>query len=71
MIGNFGEAGRLLLRGIMVHRSDLYVSPVGLQAPHRKLARALLPVMSKFRAGGRIKATASLAWPDDEAAIAK
>jgi hypothetical protein len=29
--------------------------------PHRKLARALRPVMSKFRAGGRIKATASLA----------
>lgn len=71
LIGNLGEAGWLPLRGLMIHRSDVYVSPVGLLPPDRKLARALLPVMSKFRAGGRIMATANLAWPENEAAIAK
>lgn len=71
LIGNLGEAGWLPLRGLMIHRSDVYVSPVRLLPPNIKLARALLPAMNKFRTGGRIMATANLVWPEDEAAIAK
>ena len=71
LIGNLGEPGWLPLRGLMIHRSDVYVSPVGLLPPDRKLARALLPTMNKFRLGGRIMATPSLAWPEDEPAAAK
>ena len=55
----------------MIHRSNVYVSPVGLLPPDRKLARALLPTMNKFRAGGRIMATPNLAWPEDEMTAAK
>lgn len=71
LIGNLGEPGWLPLRGLMIHRSAVYVSPVGLLPPDRKLARALLPTMNKFRMGGRIMATPNLAWPEDEPAAAK
>ena len=58
LVGNLGRAGWLTLRALMVHRSDVYVSPVGLiRDDDRKLARPLLPVMNKFRTGGRIMAT--------------
>lgn len=67
LIGNLGEAGWLPLRGLMIHRSDVYVSPVGLiHNDDRKLARSLLPMMNKFRTGGRIMATRGLQWPDEE-----
>jgi hypothetical protein len=67
LVGNLGEAGWLPLRSVMIHRSDLYVSPVGLICrDDRKLSRPLLPVMNKFRTGGRIMATRGLQWPDGE-----
>ena len=66
LIGNLGEAGWLPLRGLMIHRSNVYVSPVGLiRDEDRKLARPLLPVMNRFRTGGRIMGTRSLQWPKD------
>ncbi|MDR3386124.1 MAG: hypothetical protein P4L92_03660 [Rudaea sp.] len=69
LVGNLGEAGWLPLRGLMIHRSDVYVSPVGLiHNDNRKLARPLLPIMNKFRTGGRIMATRGLQWPDEERA---
>lgn len=69
LVGNLGEAGWLPLRGLMIHRSDVYVSPVGLiHSDDRKLARSLLPVMNKFCTGGRIMATRGLQWPDEEGA---
>lgn len=69
LVGNLGEAGWLPLRGLMIHRSDVYVSPVDLTCrDDRKLARQLLPVMNKFRTGGRIMATRGLQWPDEEGA---
>ena len=71
LIGNLGEAGWLPLRGLMIHRSNVYVSPVGLLPPDRKLARALLPAMNRFRTGGRIMLLDNLAWPEDEPAAAK
>jgi hypothetical protein len=71
LIGNLGEAGWLPLRGLMIHRSDVYVSPVGLLPPDRKLARELMPTMNRFRTGGRTMATPNLAWPEDEPAAAK
>lgn len=71
LIGNLGEAGWLPLRGLMIHRRDVYVSPVGLLPPDRKLARALLPTMNKFRTGGRIMLLDKLAWPEEEAVASK
>jgi hypothetical protein len=66
LVDNLGEAGWLPLRGLMIHRSDVYVSPVGLVADDsRKLARPLLRVMNRFREGGRIMATQNLQWPDE------
>ena len=55
----------------MIHRRDVYVSPVGLLPPDRKLARALLPTMNKFRTGGRIMLLDKLAWPEEEAVASK
>lgn len=55
LVGNLGEAGWLPLRGLMIHRSEVYVSPVGICADDdRKLAQPLLRVMNRFREGGRI-----------------
>jgi hypothetical protein len=68
LIGNLGEAGWLPLRGLMIHRSDVYVSPVGLLPPGHKVAPPLLPAMNRFRQGGRIMATPNLAWPEDNPA---
>ena len=69
LVGNLGEAGWLPLRGLMIHRSEVYVNPVGLvHSDDRKLARSLLPVMNKFCTGGRIMATRGLQWPDEEGA---
>lgn len=50
----------------MIHRRDVYKSPVGLLPPDRKLAHALLPTMNKFRTGGRIMATPNPACPEEE-----
>jgi hypothetical protein len=72
LAGNLGEEGGLPLRGLMIHRSDVYVSPVGLiPDDNRTLARPLLPVMNKFRTGGRIMAARGLHWPDEEGADGK
>ena len=68
LIGNLGESGWLPLRDLMIHRSDVYVSPVGLLPPDRKLARALLPAMNKFRTGGRIMLLDNLAEPEADLA---
>jgi hypothetical protein len=65
LVGNLGETGWLPLRGLMIHKSKVYVNPVGLLPPDRLLARKLLPIMNKFRFGGRIMATQNLRWPDD------
>lgn len=66
LVGNLGEAGWLPLRGLMIHRSDVYVSPVGLiRDEDRKLARPLLATMNRFRTGGRNMATRNLQWPED------
>lgn len=66
LAGNLGEEGWLPLRSLMIHRRDVYVSPVGLISDdNRKLAQSLLPVMNKFRTGGRIMATRGLQWPDE------
>lgn len=68
LVGNLGEARWLPLRGHMIHRSDVYVSPVGLiRDDDRKLARPLLATMNRFRTGGRIMATRNLQSPDDKA----
>lgn len=65
LIGNLGETGWLPLRGLMIHRSDVYVNPVGLITDDsRSLATTLLPAMNKFRTGGRIMSTPNLQWPD-------
>lgn len=65
LVGNLGEEGWLPLRGLMVHRSDVYVNPVGLYSgPERRLADTLLPTMNKFRTGGRTMATSNLQWPE-------
>lgn len=66
LIGNLGEAGWMPLRGLMIHRSDVYVNPVGLvRKNNQKLALTLLPVMNQFRTGGRTMATRGHQWPDD------
>jgi hypothetical protein len=65
LVGNLGEAGWLPLRGLMIHRSDVYVSPVGITPDDdRNLALPLRRVMNRFREGGRIMATPGLQWPD-------
>ena len=66
LVGNLGEAGWLPLRGLMVHRSKVYVRPMSFLSPDRVLAGSLLSVMNKFRTGGRIMATLNLKWPDEE-----
>lgn len=65
------EAGWLPLRGLTIHRSDVYLSPVGLLQPDRKLAPALLPKMNRFRMGGRIMAMPHLTWPEEDPAATK
>ena len=65
LVGNLGEAGWLPLRGLMIHRSEVYVNPVGLLQPDRQLSRQLLGVMNKFRTGGRLMAAPNHQWPDD------
>jgi hypothetical protein len=54
LIGNLGELGWLPLRELMIHRSEVYISPVGLFADRKqKIAPSLLPIMNKFTTGGR------------------
>lgn len=66
LVGNLGEAGWLPLRSLMIHRSDVYVSPVGLIADDdRSLALPLRRVLNRFREGGRIMGTPGLQWPDE------
>ena len=66
LIGNLGEAGWLPLRSLMIHRSDVYVSPVGLIADDdRSLALPLRRVLNRFREGGRIMGTPGLQWPGE------
>ncbi len=66
LVGNLNEKGWLPLRGLMIHRSDVYMSPVGLVSDDdRKLARPLLTVMNRFRGGGRIMATPPLQWSEN------
>ena len=66
LVGNLGEEGWLPLRSLMIHRSEVYVSPVGIIAnDDRSLALPLRRVLNKFREGGRIMATANLQWPDE------
>lgn len=65
LVGNLGEAGWLPLRGLMMHKRNVYVRPMGFLPPDRELARPLLGVMNKFRTGGRIMATPNLHWPDE------
>jgi hypothetical protein len=65
LVGNLGQAGWLPLRGLMIHRSDVYVSPVGIiPDDDRNLALPLRQVMNRFREGGRIMATRGLQWPE-------
>ncbi|TWB19557.1 hypothetical protein FBZ99_101330 [Rhizobium sp. ERR 1071] len=65
LVGNLGQSGWLPLRRLMIHRSDLYVKPVGLMRDEdRKLAPELAKVMNKFREGGRIMAIRNLQWPE-------
>lgn len=69
LVGNLGEAGWLPLRSLMIHRSDVYVSPVGLIADDdRSVAKPLRKVLNRFRDGGRIMAAPNLAWPDEPGA---
>jgi hypothetical protein len=65
-VGNLGEAGWLPLRRLMIHRSDVYVNPVGFLPPERQIARPLLGVLNKFRTGGRIMATPNLHCPEEK-----
>lgn len=66
LVGNLAEAGWLPLRGLMIHRSDVYVSPVSIFSDdNRSLALSLRRVMNRFREGGRIMATRSLHWPEE------
>ncbi|WP_170432906.1 DUF3800 domain-containing protein [Ruegeria arenilitoris] len=65
LVGNLGEAGWLPLRGLMIHKSQVYVNPVGFLPPGQKLTQPLQGRMNKFRAGGRIMATPNLKWPDE------
>ena len=65
LVGNLGQAGWIPLRGLMIHRSEVYVTPVGLvKDDSLTLAPALLPAMNKFRTGGRNMSTPNLQWPD-------
>ena len=68
LIGNLGEAGWLPLRGLMIHRSDVYVTPVGFVAADQPVAKPLLTAMNKFRTGGRNMSVPNLQWPQDEPA---
>ncbi len=66
LVGHLGEAGWLPLRSLMIHRSDVYVSPVGLIAyDDRSLAKPLRRVLNRFPEGGRIMAAHNLQWPDE------
>ncbi|WP_422061074.1 hypothetical protein [Sphingopyxis sp.] len=65
LVGNLGEQGWLPLRRLMIHRSEVYVSPVGLLSSDHTLAPSLRRVMNRFREGGRVMPTPNLAWPDD------
>lgn len=53
LIGNLGAKGWLPLRGIMIHRSDIYVRPVSLYFDDRKLKRPYSRTLNEFRTGGR------------------
>lgn len=66
LVRNLGEAGWLPLRSLMIHRSEVYVNPVGFLPSDRKLARPLLGVMNKFRSGGRIMSTPNFHWPEEK-----
>lgn len=66
LVGNLDEAGWLPLRGLMIHRSDVYVRPIGIiPDDDRNLALPLRRVMNRLRKGGRIMATSGLQWPDE------
>jgi hypothetical protein len=66
LVGNLGEAGWLPLRGLMIHRSDVYVSPVGIVPDdNQNFALPLRRVMNRFREGGRIMATRGSNWPEE------
>lgn len=66
LVGNLGEAGWIPLRSLMIHRSDVYVSPVGLIADDdRSVAKPLRKVLNRFREGGRIMAAPNFQWPEE------
>jgi hypothetical protein len=65
LVGNLAERGWLPLRSLMIHRSDFYVRPVSMLFEDRRLSSPYSKILSRFRSGGRIMATRSLAWPDD------
>lgn len=66
LVGNLGKAGWLPLRGLMIHKSNVYVNPVCFFPPGRQLTPPLLRVLNKFRTGGRTMATPNLHWPDEK-----
>lgn len=59
LIGNLDEKGWLPIRGIMIHRSDIYVRPVSLCFDDRKLTRSYSRTLNHFRTGGRTMWTRS------------
>ena len=65
MIGNLGVEGWLPLRGLMIHRSDIYASLLSLKATEGVATKPYRKVLNRFREGGRIMAAPNTPWPDD------
>ncbi len=64
LVGNLREAGWLPLRSLMIHRSEVYVSPVSLGGKEASVTKPHKKVLNKFRSGGRNMSTPSLEWPE-------
>lgn len=67
LVGNLQEQGWLPLRKLMIHREGLYLQALGfVRDEERPVAMSLLPVLNRFREGGRQMATRGLEWPGDQ-----
>jgi hypothetical protein len=65
LIGNLGEEGWRPLRGLMLHRSDVYVSHLSLKATEGVLTQPYKKVLNQFRTGGRIMAAPNTPWGNE------
>lgn len=70
LIGNLGDEAWLPLRGLMIHRSEIYVNAVGIGEAGRALVKPLAHRLNHFRTAGRPMSTRGLVWPEDKVAPA-